>query len=92
MTCACTANHSDNATPATTQQNSPSMATKPKPKHKPLTARQLTWCEHDVIGTFLVEHKDKFQEHIISFGYTEGEAKLMRHHIAEKIWNRILNP
>ncbi len=45
-----------------------------------------------MIGTFLVEHKDKFQDHIISFGYTEGEAKLMRHHIAEKIWHRILNP
>lgn len=57
-----------------------------------LKFRELTWCEHDVIGTFLVEHKDEFQEHIITFGYTEGEAKLMRHHIAEKIWNRILNP
>ena len=70
----------------------PKRTAKTKPKPKPLTFRQLTWCEHDVIGTFLVEHKDKFQEHIISFGYTEGEAKLMRHHIAEKIWHRILNP
>jgi hypothetical protein len=66
--------------------------TKTKPKFKPFQARQLTWAEHDVIGTFLVEHKDKFQDHIITFGYTEGEAKLMRHHIAEKIWHRILNP
>lgn len=72
------------ATPATTPKNSST--------NRALKFRELTWCEHDVIGTFLVEHKDKFQEHIISFGYTEGEAKLMRHHIAEKIWNRILNP
>ena len=70
------------------------MKTKPKPKSKPkpLQHRPLTWAEHDVIGTFLIEHKDKFQDHIITFGYTEGEAKLMRHHIAEKIWHRILCP
>jgi hypothetical protein len=63
-----------------------------KSKRKPFPARQLTWCEHDVIGTFLIEHKDKFQDHIVTFGYTEGEAKLMRHHIADKIFHTMFYP
>jgi hypothetical protein len=66
--------------------------TKTKPQSKPFRARQLTWAEHDVIGNFLVEHKDRFQEHIMSFGYTEGEAKLMRHHIADKIFSQMMYP
>ena len=60
-----------------------------KPKRKPLPVRKLTWCEHDVIGTFLFENRTDFHEHIMSFGYTDGEAKLMQNHIATKIFSQM---
>ncbi len=65
------------------------MKTKPKQATTRLPARKLTWCEHDVIGTFLVEHRTEFHEHIMSFGYTDSEAKLMRNHIANKIFSQM---
>jgi hypothetical protein len=68
------------------------MATKPKRKiSKPFKPDELTWCELDVIGTFLVERKDLFRDHIKQFGYSEYEALIMQRDIANRIWNKMLN-
>lgn len=64
---------------------------KSKPKRKTFPARQLTWCELDVIGTFLIENRYEFRDHIKKFGYLEGEAKIMADHIANKIFNQMFN-
>lgn len=51
----------------------------------------LNWCELDVIGTFLIENRYEFRDHIRKFGYLEGEAKIMADHIANKIFNQMFN-
>lgn len=51
----------------------------------------LSWCELDVIGTFLVANRKDFIDHITTFGYTQPEANIMVGHIANKIFNSMCN-
>ena len=64
---------------------------KTKPNRKTFKPDTLNWCELDAIGTFLVQNRKDFREHIQTFGYLEGESKIMADHIANKIFNQMLN-
>jgi hypothetical protein len=67
------------------------MPSSTKPKRTAFKPDHLNWCELDLIGTFLIDNRTSFIEHITKFGYTKPEANIRVGHIANKIFNAMSN-